>query len=119
MPDLPLESEWRRAIVIMSRVVVFSLVLFLANEAKIILIPIALGIFLAFVLSPVVRWMQSIVRFRIPAVLAAVGVALAIFCSQVGSSGAAQAQLSDVASYKRQYARQACNRSRAYSRRPR
>ena len=79
MPDTPLETEWRRAIVIMSRVVVFALVIYMANAAKIILIPIALGVFLAFVLSPIVRWVQRVVHWRIPAVLVSVSIALGLF----------------------------------------
>jgi predicted PurR-regulated permease PerM len=66
--------EWQRAITTLSAVVVVVVVVAVLYLARSICIPLALAIFLAFVLSPVVDWLERRRLGRLLAVLATVGL---------------------------------------------
>jgi predicted PurR-regulated permease PerM len=69
-------SDWQRALIALSAVVVGSAVIAVLSLARVVLIPLALAIFLAFVLSPIVARLQRRGLGRTPAVIATVGLLL-------------------------------------------
>ena len=75
----PQKPEWQRALVTLSGTVVAVTVLGIAYWARSIFIPLALGVFFAFVLSPVVYRIERRGLGRVPAVLGTVGLTLAAF----------------------------------------
>jgi predicted PurR-regulated permease PerM len=66
--------EWQRAVTTLSGVAVFAAVVAALYWAKPIFIPVALAVFLTFVMSPVVAWLQRRGLGRLPAVLGTVGL---------------------------------------------
>lgn len=64
--------EWQRAIIRLATVTTFVVVVAGLVWARSIFIPLALGVFFTFVLSPVVSWVQRRGAGRLPAVLATV-----------------------------------------------
>jgi predicted PurR-regulated permease PerM len=73
------KPEWQRAVIAMSASVVFALVVTTVYWARSIFIPVALAVFLTFVLSPVVRRLEGWKLGRLPAVLGTVGLAICVF----------------------------------------
>src|SRR5581483_10708237 len=87
--------EWQRAVVAMSATVVAVAVVCVLYFARSILIPVALAVFLTFVLSPGVAWLHRRGFGRTPAVVLVVGAAL-LLAAGVGAVVAQQmASLSD------------------------
>ena len=70
--------EWQRAQVALSGAVVIALTVAALYWARTIFIPVALAIFLAFVLSPVVSWFQRRGLGRTASVILVVGLALVV-----------------------------------------
>ena len=66
--------DWQRALTAMSAAVVASVIVLALYHGRTILMPVALGIFLAFVLSPVVAWFQRRGFGRTPAVVTTVAL---------------------------------------------
>lgn len=66
--------EWQRSITNLTAIVGTVVLVAFAYWARSILIPVALAIFLAFVLGPVVAWLQKRGLGRSPAVIATVGL---------------------------------------------
>jgi predicted PurR-regulated permease PerM len=75
MPQ-PRKPEWQRAVVALSAGVLFALAVGTMYWARSIFIPLALGVFLTFVLSPVVRRLERLGLGRIAAVAGTVGAAV-------------------------------------------
>jgi predicted PurR-regulated permease PerM len=73
------QPDWRKWVVGASALVVAAMLVAAAYLARAILIPIALAILIAFVLSPIVKWMEKRGLGRLPAVLATVGCAVICF----------------------------------------
>ena len=73
------QPDWRKWVVGASALVVAAMLIATAYLARAILIPIALAILIAFVLSPIVKWMEKRGLGRLPAVLATVGCAVVCF----------------------------------------
>lgn len=69
---------WQRALIVLEYVAILTLIVAALYWAQIVLIPVALAIFLAFLLTPLVRGMQQRGIGRIPAVLAAVGLVVLV-----------------------------------------
>jgi len=67
-------TDWQRAVVTLAATVVTVVVVLALYFARAVFIPIALSIFLSFVLSPVVNRLQKRGLGRIPAVLLTVGM---------------------------------------------
>lgn len=63
------EADWQRALAAMSAAVVLSVVVAALYWARTIFMPVALAIFMTFVLSPVVAWFQRRGLGRSPAVI--------------------------------------------------
>jgi predicted PurR-regulated permease PerM len=70
--------EWQRAIVVLSAATVAVIIVTALYWARSIFIPVALAIFLAFVLAPVVSWFQRRGLGRTPAVILTVGLAVVL-----------------------------------------
>ena len=77
MPHAPRTTESQRAVVALSAGVLFALVVGTMFWARSIFIPLALGVFLTFVLSPVVRKLERLGLGRVAGVAVTVGVAMA------------------------------------------
>ncbi len=73
-----MSSDWQRSLTTLTATVVTVAVVALLYWARSIFIPIALSIFLAFVLNPVVARLQRRGLWRTPAVLLTVGLALLV-----------------------------------------
>jgi predicted PurR-regulated permease PerM len=82
------EPDWQRALIALSATVVGLAVIGVLYWARSIFIPLALAVFLAFVLSPAVAWVQRRGLGRTPAVLVVVAFAILL----VGGIGAGVAQ---------------------------
>lgn len=72
------QTEWKRAITTLTAVAVPVVVVAAIYWARAIFIPIALAIFLAFVLGTPVAWLQRRGLRRLPAVLGTVGLVLLV-----------------------------------------
>lgn len=70
--------EWQRALTTLAGLAVFVVVVAALYWARSIFIPVALAIFLTFVMSPVVAWLQRRRFGRLPAVLTTVTAGVAI-----------------------------------------
>jgi predicted PurR-regulated permease PerM len=84
--------EWQRAVTVMSATVVAVAVTCVLYFGRSILIPVALAVFMTFVLSPAVAWLHRRGLGRGPAVVATVGLAIlsavglgAVIVQQLGS----------------------------------
>src|SRR4051812_8164330 len=66
---------WQQALIGLSGTVIALVVAAVLFWARAVLLPLALAVFLAFVLSPVVRYLRRIGLPRAPAVLATVALA--------------------------------------------
>lgn len=73
------KPEWQRAVIALSAAVVFAMVVGAVYWARSIFIPVALAVFLTFVLSPVVHRLERWRFPRLPAVLGTVSLALTAF----------------------------------------
>lgn len=82
--------EWQRSIVTLTATIVAVVLVTFAYVARSILIPVALAVFLAFVLGPVVAWLQRRRLGRTPAVLLTVAIVGSVFVA-VGAVIASQA----------------------------
>lgn len=71
--------EWQRAMTTLAAVAVFVVVVTALYWARSIFIPVALAVFLTFVMSPVVAWLQRRRFGRLPAVLTTVGMGVFLF----------------------------------------
>ncbi|HEX4608789.1 MAG TPA: AI-2E family transporter, partial [Urbifossiella sp.] len=71
-------QEWQRALVVLSSTVVAAITISVIYWARTIFIPLALAIFLTFVFSPVVAWVQRRKVGRTTAVLLVVGLGIVI-----------------------------------------
>jgi predicted PurR-regulated permease PerM len=99
-------SDWQRALTALSATVVTAAIVAVLYWGRSILIPVALAIFLAFVLSPVVSRLQRRGLGRTPAVIATVGLVLLI-CVGVGAMVAQQVvQLADTLPDRRESIKQ-------------
>ena len=79
-PALPTtNTDWRRPVAIAAGLVTFTILVTTAYVGRTILIPIALGMLIAFILTPVVKWIERRGLGRTPAVLSAIGVAVILF----------------------------------------
>lgn len=81
-------SDWQRALIALSAVVVGSLVVAVLYFARSVFIPVALAIFLAFVLAPIVSRLQRRGLGRVPAVILTVSL---VVCGSI-ATGAVIAQ---------------------------
>ncbi|HET6576457.1 MAG TPA: AI-2E family transporter [Fimbriiglobus sp.] len=79
MSPVPAKLEWQRALTTLAGLAVFVVVVIALYWARSIFIPVALAIFLAFVMSPVVHWLHRRGLGRLPAVLTTVAGGVAIF----------------------------------------
>jgi predicted PurR-regulated permease PerM len=75
--------DWQRALMAMSAAVVLAVIVAALYWARTILMPVALAIFLTFVLSPVVAWFQRRGLGRGPAVILTVAAAV-LLCGGLG-----------------------------------
>lgn len=82
--------DWQRALIALSATVVLTVVVLALYWARSIFIPIALAVFLAFVMSPVVSRLQRRGLGRTPAVVVTVGLAVLL---SVGAGGAIAQQI--------------------------
>src|SRR6476660_8794824 len=73
-----MSSEWQRSLVTLTATVITALVVAVLYWARAIFIPVALAIFLAFVLSPLVARLQRWGLGRTPAVVVVVGAVLLV-----------------------------------------
>lgn len=73
------QTDWRKWAIGAAALIIAVTLVATAYVARAILIPIALAILIAFVLSPVVKWMEKRGLGRLPAVLATVGSAVLVF----------------------------------------
>lgn len=87
-------SDWQRALVTLTVTVVTVVVVALLYWARSIFIPVALAIFLAFVLGPVVAWLQRHRFGRTPAVILTVGL---VVVTTLGIGTAVALQVSQLA----------------------
>lgn len=69
-------SDWQRSLVTLASTVVIAVIVAALYWGRAIFIPVALAIFLAFVLSPLVVWVQRRGVGRTTAVIAVVSVVL-------------------------------------------
>ena len=79
MANPSIRPEWQRALVSLSGIAAFVVVVAAIYWARSIFIPVALAIFLTFVLSPPVRWIGRRGLGRVPSVLMTVGAAVVVF----------------------------------------
>jgi predicted PurR-regulated permease PerM len=70
--------EWQRALILLTATTVAVAVIAMLYWARSILIPVALAVFLAFVLAPLVTWTQRRGLGRTPAVALVVGLAVLV-----------------------------------------
>ncbi len=70
---------WQKSIITLSAVVTTAVILSMLYIGRVVLIPIAMAIFLTFVLSPVVVYLQRRGLARMPAVLLTVATAIGLF----------------------------------------
>ncbi|HJZ55605.1 MAG TPA: AI-2E family transporter, partial [Gemmataceae bacterium] len=70
--------DWQRALIALSAAVIMLAVIGVLYWARTIFVPIALAVFLAFVLSPPVVWLQRRGCGRTVAVILTVGLAVLI-----------------------------------------
>ena len=75
----PNPQHWQRSIVMLSTTVIFTIVITLLYFARDIFIPLALAIFLSYVLAPLVNWVQRRGVGRTISVILVVGSSLFIF----------------------------------------
>ncbi len=74
---MPVDSpnrSWQRALTTLSAVVVFVVIVFALYWARSVFLPVALAIFLAFVLSPIAARLRRLGLGRVPAVLVTVTI---------------------------------------------
>jgi predicted PurR-regulated permease PerM len=76
MTSSPYLPEWQRAVTVMSATVVAATVAGILYFGRSILIPVALAVFLTFVLSPAVAWLHRRGFGRTSAVVVVVGTAI-------------------------------------------
>ncbi len=88
-------TDWQRSLVTLTATVVTAAIVFVMYWASSIFIPIALAIFLAFVLSPVVTRLERRGLGRMPAVIATVGMLLLLFVGMGALVTKQVAQLAD------------------------
>ena len=74
-------SDWQRALIALSAAVVGSLIVAMLYFARSIFIPVALAIFLAFVLAPIVSRLQRRGLGRVTAVVLTVSL---VVCGSIG-----------------------------------
>ncbi|CAN5284191.1 AI-2E family transporter [soil metagenome] len=79
MAMVPGSQSWQRAIVTLAGAVVFTIIVCSLFLARTVFIPIALAIFLSFVLTPLVRMLERIKLNRIAAVFVVLAVAVSLF----------------------------------------
>ena len=79
VPTNPNKLPWQRALVTLSTVVTAAFTLGMLYWAQTVFIPLAMGIFFAFVLSPLVTILERRKLGRTPSVLIVVAVALLAF----------------------------------------
>ena len=72
-------QNWQRAIVTLTGVLVFAVIVCSLYWARTVFIPIALAIFLAFVLTPLVRQLERLKLGRLPSVFVVLAFAVALF----------------------------------------
>jgi predicted PurR-regulated permease PerM len=72
-------QNWQRAIVTLAGVLVFAVIVCSLYWARTVFIPIALAIFLAFVLTPLVRQLERLKLGRLPSVFVVLAFAMALF----------------------------------------
>lgn len=75
MEKSPVRPAWQRAVIRMSAVVCTAVIVALLYWAREVFIPLALAVFFAYVLSPVVAWLQRRGLGRMPSVILVVAVA--------------------------------------------
>jgi predicted PurR-regulated permease PerM len=78
MPNPILRPDWQRALVSLSGLAAFVVVVAAVYWARSIFIPVALAIFFTFVLSPPVRWFGRRGLGRVPSVLVTVGATVLV-----------------------------------------
>ncbi|OWK46431.1 AI-2E family transporter [Fimbriiglobus ruber] len=93
MPRVINKPDWQRAVIITSATVLTVTIGSLLYWAQAIVIPLALAVFLSFVLSPIVSALQRRGIPRIPSVVFAVLVAVAVCVSVVGVVGSQLASM--------------------------
>lgn len=76
MPRGTSKPDWQRAVIALSGSVISALIVLTLYHARVIFIPLALAVFLTFVLSPLVRYLERHRVPRVPAALAVVALAL-------------------------------------------
>lgn len=79
MAHIGTAPAWQRALVVLTGTVVGVTVVAALYWARVVLIPVALAVFLAFLLNPVVRALQRRGLGRIPSVIAVVVLAALVF----------------------------------------
>ncbi len=79
MTIVPRPQNWQRAIVTLTGVLVFAVLVCSLYWARTVFIPISLAIFLAFVLTPLVRMLERMKLGRLPSVFIVLAFALSIF----------------------------------------
>jgi predicted PurR-regulated permease PerM len=78
---VPGSKSWQRAIVTLTGVLVFAVVVFSLYWARTVFIPVAFAIFLAFVLTPLVRILERLRLNRIVAVLVVLILTISLFAA--------------------------------------
>ena len=78
MPRGAHATDWQRAVIALSATVIATVMVLALYWARTILMPLALAVFLAFVLGPVVAWLQRRGLGRTPAVILTVGLAILV-----------------------------------------
>jgi predicted PurR-regulated permease PerM len=76
---VPGSQSWQRAIVTLAGTVVFAVLVCSLYLARTVFIPIALAIFLSFVLTPLVRMLERIKLNRVAAVFVVLAVTVSLF----------------------------------------
>jgi predicted PurR-regulated permease PerM len=87
-------SDWRRALVVLSSVAVAAAVVGLLYWARTVIIPVALSVLIAFILSPMVTRLQHRGLGRALAVSATIGLAILAF---VGAASLVSHQVGQLA----------------------
>jgi predicted PurR-regulated permease PerM len=87
-------SDWRRALVVLSSVAVAAAVVGLLYWARTVIIPVALSVLIAFILSPMVTRLQHRGLGRALAVSATIGLAILVF---VGAASLVSHQVGQLA----------------------
>jgi len=87
-------SDWQRSLVLMASTVLIAALVAVFYWARSLLIPIALAVFLTFVLSPLVTWLQ---HRGIGRTLAVIIVLFAVLMGSLGIGGATAHQMIKIA----------------------